>query len=282
MKNLRAKMHIFAVLSLLLQPTGSLLLRPTAAPAAPRIRCAAPVAIDVAADSVTSPPPCAPEKCETACDKDAPPRVARVPKAVTSQPVARSPDAAPAIERVAGPFTASMPPPDDLANEVMLRIVKQEMTDTEVNALAWKYLGYRFQEATGTWDTSAVFPNWRQKFPQPPDLVGVTRKYEREIDEPVLRAVQSLQQSVAKEHKNNLRAFLKPLGWNGYTMDGLTPNMTRRAQVANWLLYYREALHGVPIEELRRRREVRAAEEAARKAAGEVMAPTGTAAQSVI
>jgi glutamine amidotransferase len=43
-----------------------------------------------------------------------------------------------------------------------------------------------------------------------------------------------------------------------------------------------EALHGVPVEELRRRREVRAAEEAARKAAGEVMAPTGTAAQSVI
>ena len=115
MKNLRAKMHIVAVLSLLLQPTGSLLLRPTAAPAAPRIRCAAPVAIDVAADSVTSPPPCAPEKCETACDKDAPPRMARVPKAITSQPVARSPDAAPAIERVAGPFTASMPPPDDLA-----------------------------------------------------------------------------------------------------------------------------------------------------------------------
>ena len=35
-------------------------------------------------------------------------------------------------------------------------------------------------------------------------------------------------------------------------------------QVANWLLYYREALHGVPIEELRRRREVRAEEEAAK------------------
>lgn len=277
-----ASMLFAAVLSLLLHPTGSLLLRPTAAPAALRTRCAVPVAIDFAADSVASPLPCAPEKCETACDKDAPPRMARVPKAITSQPVARSPDAAPAIERVAGPRTASLPPPDDLADEVMLRIVMQEMTDTEVNALAWKYLGYHFQEATGTWDASAVFPNWRQKFPQPPDLVGVTRKYEREIDEPVLRAVQSLQQSVAKEHKNNLRAFLKPLGWNGYKMDGLTPNMTRRAQVANWLLYYREALHGVPVEELRRRREVRAAEEAARKAAGEVMAPTGTAAQSVI
>ena len=84
------------------------------------------------------------------------------------------------------------------------------------------------------------------------------------------------------EHKNNLKAFLKPLGWKGYTMDGLTPNMTRRAQVATWLLYYREALHGVPIDELRRRRERRAQEEAARKAAGEVIAPTGTSAQSVV
>jgi hypothetical protein len=98
----------------------------------------------------------------------------------------------------------------------------------------------------------------------------------------VLRAVQSLQKSVAQEHKNNLRAFLKPLGWNGYTMDGLTPNMTRRAQVANWLLYYREALHGVPVEELRRRREERAKAEEAARAAGERVAPTGTSKQSVV
>jgi len=39
--------------------------------------------------------------------------------------------------------------------------------------------------------------------------------------------------------------------------------MTRRAQVVNWLLYYRRELRGVPIEELKRRREVRAAREAA-------------------
>ena len=187
-----------------------------------------------------------------------------------------------AIERVPGPRTAALPPPVDLADEVMLRIVQQEMTDMEVNALVWKYLGYRYDSAAGTWDASGVFPNWRKNYPQPPDLVGITRTYTREVDEPVLRAVQSLQKSVAKEHKNNLRAFLKPLGWNVYKMEGLTPNMTRRAQVANWLLYYREALHGVSVEELRRRREERAAAEAARVAAGEVMAPTGTAAQSVV
>lgn len=183
-----------------------------------------------------------------------------------------------------------LPPPDDLADEVMLRIIKsdqdnfdvEQMTDQEVNELMWKYLGYKRDDEAGAWDASSVFPNWRANYPQPPDLIGVTRTYSREVDEPVLRAVQSLQRSVAKEHKNNLRAFLKPLGWNGYKMEGLTPNMTRRAQVSNWLLYYREALHGVSVEELRSRREKRAEEEAARVAAGEVMAPTGTAAQSVV
>ena len=123
------------------------------------------------------------------------------------------------------------PPPDDLADEVMLSIVKSEMPDADVNQLVWKYLGYTYDEQAGEWDASAVFPNWRAKFPEPPDVIGVTRVYTREVDQPVLLAVQSLQRSVAKEHKNNLRAYLKPLGWNGFKLEGLTPNMTRRAQV---------------------------------------------------
>jgi len=171
----------------------------------------------------------------------------------------------------------------------------QDMPDADVNQLIWKYLGYRYDEAADTWDASGVFPKWAAKYPQPPDLVGVTRTYTRDVDEPVMRAVQSLQRSVPKEHKDNLRAFLKPLGWNGYKMaapahikatTGLTPNMTRRAQVAQWLLYYREALHGVSLDELRRRREERAAEEAKEEAAanerGESIAPTGTTKQSVL
>ena len=71
---------------------------------------------------------------------------------------------------------------------------------------------------------------------------------------------------------NRFDAFLGEL-------DGLTPNMTRRAQVASWLLYYRTELHGVPIDELRRRRAARAAAEAA---APEKQAPTGMAGQSVV
>jgi len=160
------------------------------------------------------------------------------------------------------------------------------MPDKDVNDLIWKYLGYRYIEETDTWDVSAVFPKWAAKYPRPPDLIGVTRTYSREVDEPVLRAVQSLQRSVPKDHKNNLRAFLLPLGWTGYKMDTLTPNMTRRAQVANWLCYYREALHGVSLDELRRRRDQRAAEEAQleeeARARGEVIAPTGTTKQGVL
>ncbi len=164
----------------------------------------------------------------------------------------------------------------------MLAIVLEEKTDEEVNALVWKYLGYRYDEAAGEWDNSKCFPNWRKNYPQPPDLIGVTRTYSREVDEPVLRAVQSLQKSVAMEHKDNLRSFLKPLGWGGFMLEGLTPNKTRRAQVAQWLLYYREALHGVSVEELRRRRAERAAKEEATRAAGGTVPPTGGSQQSVV
>lgn len=80
---------------------------------------------------------------------------------------------------------ALLPPPDDLSDEVMLRIVLQETTDQETNELVWKYLGYRFDAQTGKWDNSNVFPNWRKKYPEPPDLIGVTRTYSREVDEPV-------------------------------------------------------------------------------------------------
>ena len=176
---------------------------------------------------------------------------------------------------------AAVPEPDDISNENILRIVLQETTDEETNELVWKYLGYRYDAVTGKYDASAVFPKWAKKYPQPPDLIGVTRTYEREVDEPVLRAVQALQKSVPTEHKDNLRQCLKPLGWPGFKMEGLTPNKTRRAQVGQWLIYYRKALHGVSLEELVRRREARQVEEAAKVADG-TLPPTGTTKQGVL
>ena len=45
----------------------------------------------------------------------------------------------------------------------MKRIVLQEIPDEEVNQLVWKYLGYKYDEETSSWDTTNVFPNWAKK-----------------------------------------------------------------------------------------------------------------------
>lgn len=60
--------------------------------------------------------------------------------------------------------------------------------------------------------------------------------------------------SIPVEYKQSLKQHLKPYGFRGYQYTELTPNKTRRAQCANWLLYYREALFGYTISELQERR----------------------------
>ena len=52
--------------------------------------------------------------------------------------------------------------------------------------------------------------------------------------------------------------------------------------MAQWLIYYRKVLHGVSLDELRRRKEARAAAEADARAAKQQVPPTGTTKQSVI
>ena len=54
----------------------------------------------------------------------------------------------------------------------------------------------------------------------------------------------------------------------------LTPNKTRRAQCANWLIFYREELFGYTVEELKERRRLK--KEAGEKAKLEVEAKEGT------
>ena len=49
-------------------------------------------------------------------------------------------------------------------------------------------------------------------------------------------------------------------------MKGLTPNKTRRAQSANWIIFFREELFGYSVEELRERRRLRLEAEAAAEA----------------
>jgi hypothetical protein len=72
--------------------------------------------------------------------------------------------------------------------------------------------------------------------------------------------------SIPVDNKQSLKAHLKPLGFTGYKYAELTPNKTRRAQCANWLLFFREELFGYTVEELREKRRLKKeAEEAERK-----------------
>ena len=60
---------------------------------------------------------------------------------------------------------------EELSNENLLRIVKGDIPDNEVNLIAWKCLGYK--QINGEWSSEDVFPNWRAKYPTPPDLIGM-------------------------------------------------------------------------------------------------------------
>lgn len=187
------------------------------------------------------------------------------------------------IERMGGPRK------EELTNENILRIVKSQCTDLEVNTLVWKCLGYRFgkkkendddddevqydnnKNSTNTTTTTTsnstsntnftwyaskeCFPKWKEQYPlEPPDLIGMQRIYTREIDQISLRSNQALVRSIPMQYKQSLKQQLKPYGWKGYQYKELTPNLTRRAQCANWLLYYREELFGSTIQELQQQR----------------------------
>lgn len=149
------------------------------------------------------------------------------------------------------------PTKEELSNENLYKILMIECTDLEVNTVVWKCLGYRFDEEKQEWTAAEVFPNWKEKYPNPPDLIGMARIYSKEVDQPSLKANQSLVRSVPVDNKQSLKTHLKPLGFTGYKYAELTPNKTRRAQCANWLLYYREELFGYTLEELRERRRLK-------------------------
>jgi len=149
------------------------------------------------------------------------------------------------------------PTEEELEETNLVKIVNLNCTDLEVNTLVWKCLGYRYNPQTKSWDNEGCFPKWKEKYPSPPDLIGMQRKYSPEIDKPSLRSNQALVRSIPSQNKQNLKQYLRPYGFNGYKYEGLTPNMTRRAQCTNWLLYYKLNLFGVSLEELIRRKQER-------------------------
>ena len=149
-----------------------------------------------------------------------------------------------AFVSTSGPVTAA-----DLADENLVKIVSEEASDADVNVLLWKCLGYRYNAASSTWTSEEVFPKWAAKFPSPPDLIGVTRRYDPETDKIVRNASMDLMRSIPRDFKGGVRS-LSRVGWKGFKLSELTPNKTRRAQSANWLIYYREKLLGKSLEEL--------------------------------
>lgn len=163
------------------------------------------------------------------------------------------------------------PTSQELANENILKIVRIDCSDLEVNTLVWKCLGYRFNGES--WTADGCFPNWAEKFPQPPDLIGMQRIYAPEVDKASLKANQALVRSIPVDNKQSLKTHLKPLGWTGYQYAELTPNKTRRAQCANWLIFYREELFGYSVEELRERRQRKKEAEAKKEQDGEWKPP---------
>lgn len=80
---------------------------------------------------------------------------------------------------------------------------------------------------------------------------GVKRNYTYEIDRPVQRANQAIVASIPMKYKQGVKEQLRPLGFTGFKLDELTPNKTRRAQCVNWMLFYREALRGKSIEQVK-------------------------------
>ena len=75
------------------------------------------------------------------------------------------------------------------------------------------------------------------------------------MDAPVKKANTSLVRSVPKMYKQSLKELLAPYGFRGFKIAELTPNRTRRAQVCNWLLYFKRDLWGVPLEDLLRKKD---------------------------
>ena len=166
----------------------------------------------------------------------------------------------PFILKIRGPLTA-----EELSNANLVKIVNLECSDLECDYLAWKCLGYKYDETTEQFILSNdVFPKWAAKYPTAPDLIGLKRDYSPEVDKPVRDASMNLMRSIPRDYKGGVRA-LETEGFRGYKLKELTPNKTRRAQMVNWIIYYREQLWGKTLEQLKEERlkEVKKSEEIA-------------------
>lgn len=115
------------------------------------------------------------------------------------------------VSRTGGPTN------EELTDENLYLIIERKASDLEVNALVWKCLGYRFDADQESWSPDEVFPKWKDRFPTPPDFIGMQRIYSKDIDGPSLRNNQSLVKSIPVENKASyLKKYMLPFGFTGY------------------------------------------------------------------
>lgn len=110
-----------------------------------------------------------------------------------------------------------------LNTDTIWAILKEEIDDATVNKLVWYYLGYRYNSEADKWESTAVAPEWREEYPEPPDFIESRP------------ATVKLTRSISQENKQLLK---EQLGFKGYKIGEFGPRQTRRATVANWLLSY--------------------------------------------
>jgi len=110
-----------------------------------------------------------------------------------------------------------------LSVDTIWAILNDELDDATVNRLVWDSLGYRYDDASGQWDSHQVADDWWEDYPTPPDFIDSRP------------ATVKLTRSIPKENKQLLK---EQLGFAGYKVGELVPRKTRRATMANWLLSY--------------------------------------------
>lgn len=109
----------------------------------------------------------------------------------------------------------------ELSVDTIWGILNGDLDDDVVNALVWRSLGYSYLAEADSWDTSTAAEPWNE-FAEVPDFIGSRPNTIK------------LTRATPKEHKQLLK---ERLDFRGYQVHELTPNKTRRATAANWLLH---------------------------------------------
>ena len=107
-----------------------------------------------------------------------------------------------------------------LNTDTVWAILNNELDDDTVNALVWRSLNYSYDADSDRWDASTADEGWNEM--EPPNFIGSRP------------ATIKLTRSIPKEHKQLLKEQLQ---FQGYQIHELTPQKTRRATAANWLLH---------------------------------------------